>query len=155
TLAWSDLADPTSVHVTATSQDAQRFLDFLKASAQDVVDQLTTLKGQIDTVFGREVPFLSDGLTELVGFTTTFQEKVLDPITGGISGTASVPTIQDLIATLADSLGLSLENLGASYDSASKELSFHLALSKEILNQTKGLGAGVDLADGLADLEFD
>lgn len=153
-LAWADLTDPTSVHVSAASGDGQRFLDFLKVNSQEVVDQLTTLQKQIDGVFGTEVPFLSDGLTKLVGFVETFQHKVLDPITGGISGgTASVSTIQDLIVTLAGSLGLSLDQLGLAYDSDSKELTFHLKLDESIDDVKKSLGAGVD-SDGLADVRF-
>jgi hypothetical protein len=43
--------------------------------------------------------------------------------------------------------------MGLAYDLATAELTYHLVLSEVLVNETKALGAGIDLG-GLADLEF-
>src|SRR6266480_2016919 len=48
TLAWANLADPTSVHVSASSSAGQSLINFLKVGAQDVLTELKGLRDQLD-----------------------------------------------------------------------------------------------------------
>ena len=132
-LAWADITMPDKVSITAGAEpgdDLAHFLKFLEFTGQDLVNQLVTLKDNIDSVFGAEVPFLSDGVTQLVDFVNAIQTKVIDPLTGGGS-TAQVPSIQALVRDLATSLGIAPDQLGLTYDKATKELTYHLVLSQE------------------------
>jgi Ca2+-binding RTX toxin-like protein/outer membrane protein OmpA-like peptidoglycan-associated protein len=154
-LTWGDITDPLSVDLglgVTPGTDAAEFLRFLQFNAQDVVEQLTTLRNNLDTLYGQEIPFLSDSLTEIVGLVTTFQQKVLDPLTGA-SG-FEVPSIQALIRNLAEGLGITPEQLGLAYNKMNHELTYHLVLSEQLVDETKALGGGIAVADGLADLEF-
>ncbi|MES2992163.1 MAG: OmpA family protein [Pseudomonadota bacterium] len=161
TITWDsitavDLNGAANVRIDPAvgSTTAGALLRFLDVGTQDVVDQLTAFKGQIDGLLGTDVPFLSEKLTQIVGLATAFQQQIIDPITGGIGGVGGVPTIQSLVTQLAASLGVSPTALGLGYDAATSELTFDFDLVKAVATSPRQLGAGVDLLDGLADIKF-
>lgn len=154
-LTWNDITDPITVDLAAGATpgaDIEEFLRFLEFDAQDVVNRLTMLRDNLEALYGAEIPYLSDSVSQLVGLVTAFQDKVLDPLTGG-SG-FEVPSIQALIRNLATSLGVTPDQLVLAYDKVTRELTYHLVFAEQIVDQAKSLGAGVDMAGGLADLEF-
>ncbi len=153
-LSWANIAQSLDFGIAAgldAGADVDEFLRFLDLGSHDIVDRLTTLRDSLEGIFGAEIPYLSDSVTEIVDLITAFQNKVLNPLTGDLD--FELPSIQDLIVNLAEGLGITPDQLGLGYDKSSHELTYHLVLSEELLSATKQLGAGVDLG-GLADLEF-
>ncbi|MFL5521778.1 MAG: OmpA family protein, partial [Gemmatimonadales bacterium] len=155
-VSWSNIADPLSasapqVGVTPGS-DVAEFLRFVTVSATQVVDTLTDLKDNLEALYGAEIPYLSDTLTDLVDLVNAFEDKVLDPLTGGAN--FELPSIQALVRNLSDSLGVAASQFGLAYDKVQHELTYHLKLTETLFQADKALGAGFDLAGGLADLEF-
>ena len=87
----------------AAGADVLEFLRFV-VSATQVVGTLTDLKDNLEALYGAEIPYLSDTVTELVDLVTAFEDKVLDPLTGGAN--FELPSIQALVRNLSDRLGV-------------------------------------------------
>ncbi|MEE8524882.1 MAG: hypothetical protein V3T72_13190, partial [Thermoanaerobaculia bacterium] len=151
-IAWPDFEQPGQVQISASAAAGDALLDFLEITSDDVLDRLIELKEQLD-VFDADIPFLEKGLDQLVDLITAFQTQVLDPISDPVSGEANVPTLQQLAAQLAANLGISLDDLGLSYDGASKELTYSVSFSESV-SASDRIDFGVDLEEGLADLDF-
>ncbi|QSA97859.1 OmpA family protein [Methylococcus sp. EFPC2] len=161
TVTWDDIEAPllngpgnVDVQATVGSAGGAALMRFLQLDATQFATQLTSLRDQLDDALGAKVPFLSDGLTTIVGFVNKFQTAVIDPITGGIGGSAAIPSVQELAKRIAANLGIEPQALGLDYNSSSTELTYHLQLSQSVLDQQLALGDGIDLAGGLAGLKF-
>ena len=157
-LSWDDLAQPQAVTATATLQagpDGQAILDFLQYNTTELIDALTQLKNELSAFDQVAPPFLEEGLGTLIDLVTAFQQDVIDPLNSPSSGRASIPTIQEVAAELAASLGLSLEDLGLAYDPATKELTFDIRVLDSFEEQVKNIRYGVDIDGGVSDLVID
>ncbi len=152
TLTWADIAQPTSVGVSASAGFSQDLIDFLRVGPQQVLDQIAQIQ-QFADALQINVPVLQDGLDTIVGFINTFNEQVIQPLTNSASGTASFTSAQDLAERLAKGLGVDPDELGLAYDSTAKELTYHLNLAKSI-STSASLDAGFDLPSGIADVSF-
>ncbi len=157
-LSWDDLAQPQAVTAVATLQagpDGQAILDFLQYNSAELIDALTQLKAQLSKFDQVAPPFLAEGLGTLIDLVTAFQQDVIDPLNNPLSGRASVPTVQELAAELAGSLGLSLEELGLAYDPATQELTFNIRVLEGFEDQVKDIRYGIDIDGGVSDLVID
>ena len=65
---------PPQVGVAAGA-DVLEFLRFVSVSATQVVGTLTDLKDNLEALYGAEIPYLSDTVTELVDLVTAFQDR--------------------------------------------------------------------------------
>ena len=155
-VSWTDIANPLSAIApqvgAAAGADVLEFLRFVSVSATQVVGTLTDLKDNLEALYGAEIPYLSDTVTELVDLVTAFQDKVLDPLIGGAN--FELPSIQALVRNLSDRLGVAASQFGLAYDKASTSSPTGCSSPRPCSRLDKALGAGFDLAGGLADLEF-
>ena len=152
-LTWADVSQPTSVSVAATAGLGQDLIDFLSVDVQSVLDQISQL-GQLSVALnGVDIPLLQGTLSGLADAANFISEKIIDPLTDGVSGQASFGSLQDMISRLASSLGVDPGALGLDFDSATNELTWRLDLSKTIA-ASDTIDLGFDLAEGLADLNF-
>ncbi|MDX1431795.1 MAG: LEPR-XLL domain-containing protein, partial [Gammaproteobacteria bacterium] len=151
-IIWPDFDEVSQVQVTASAAAGEALLDFLEVTSQEVLDQLEELRDQL-SIIDLDIPFLQQGLDELANLIDAFQENVIDPLTDPLSGSVKVPTLQELAVELAASLGIDLGTLGLAYDSATKELTYHLELTESV-SASDSISLSQDLEEGLADLEF-
>ena len=152
TIDWANVTDPGSATVTANAGFASDVIDFLKVDAQQVLAQIQQIN-QLANTFNVDIPFLSDALNTLVGFLNTFDQEVIQPLTGPVGGQASFPSAQNLAARLAQSLGVDPADLGLGFDASTGELTYHLHLAKDF-SASEPLGSAVDFGNGLGGLEF-
>ena len=154
-LIWHNIEQPTNMTVSAGLTPDPSFIDFLKVSSDGVLTALQTLSTQLQSLFGSNIPFVSDNLSQLIALTQAFQTKVLGPISDPVSGSISLPTLQDLAVQLASSLGVDLESLGLHYGlnsaTGSHELTYNLTLSDSFLVD-KSFDFGFASTDGPAEV---
>jgi hypothetical protein len=126
-ITWPDADTPEGVTVTARAEADQEFVDFLETSSQQLLDALILVRDTL-SLFDADIPYVSDSLNQLIDWIGIFQDKVLDPLQDPVSGSASIPTLQELAAMLAAELGIDLSDLGLRYgpnpDTGANELTF-------------------------------
>ncbi len=155
-LAWADITVPGQVAVSAGAvpgSDIADLLNFLQVDVQEVLDQIKQLDQLADALDGFDLPLLQGTLSGLSEAATFISDNIIDPLTGGVSGEANFGTIQNLVVRLAHAAGVDPAALGLDYDSVTKELTWHLDLSKNFV-ATDTLDLGFDLENGLADLDL-
>ena len=152
TIDWANVTDPATATVTANAGFASDVIDFLRVDAQQVLEQIGQIN-QLASTFNVNIPFLSDALDTLVGFLDSFDQEVIQPLTGPVGGQASFPSAQNLAARLAQSLGIDPADLGLDFDASTGELTYHLHLAKDF-SESAALGSAVDFGNGLGGLEF-
>ena len=156
-VSWTDIANPLSAIApqvgVAAGADVLEFLRFVSVSATQVVGTLTDLKDNLEALYGAEIPYLSDTVTELVDLVTAFEDKVLDPLIGGAN--FELPSIQALVRNLSDRLGVAASQFGLAYDKVQQRAHLPAAAHRDPVPGRQGPGGRfLDLAGGLADLEF-
>jgi Ca2+-binding RTX toxin-like protein len=151
TLNWADTMSP----LTPTYSVTGGFSDFLSINSQQIVDQLTALReqltslAQVSSAFGLDIPFVKDALQDILDVAGAVNEKLISPLS--ISGQAKFPTVQSLMSLLSEKLDVSLSDLGLQYEGGL--LTFDLNFAKSVI-VTDPLSVGIDLKEGLADLNF-
>ena len=159
TLSWANLASPESISVSASGGAAQNLVDFLRMTSSTAQDQLVALKNRLNALvdassaLGLDIPFVHEALDDVLDLVKVFDNEILNPLSGNVNWTAQTPTIQEMVYFLAGKLGLSLSDMGLSYNSSSKELTYDLDISRAIASFSDNFNFGFDLAEGLADFD--
>ena len=151
-LTWADITDPLGVSVSASAGLGQDLIDFLRLGPEQLLDQIEQIR-ELGDALNIDIPFIQKALDQIVDFIDYINEKIIDPLTAGASGSASFGSAQDLAFSLPRVLGIDPAALGLAYDSATKELTYHLDFSKNFTTSDT-LDLGFDLAEGLADFNF-
>ncbi|MBW1870781.1 MAG: hypothetical protein JRJ19_01880, partial [Deltaproteobacteria bacterium] len=155
-IGWPNLAVVDEIKVSAGTEFGP-WLEFLDLTAQNLVDQLKSLRDQFDAlsqvseVFGLDIPFVNNALDKILDAAEAMDRKLIDPLTSGVSGTVSLPTAQELVVLLASKLGIDLSSLGLSYSGG--ELTFDFNFTQQIAEFQDTIDFGFDMADGLADFD--
>jgi len=154
-IAWPNLGVIDQIKVGA-GEEFGAWLDFLDLTAQNIVDQLKSLRdqftalAQVSNAFGLDVAFVKNALDEILDVADAVNRKLIDPLTSGVSGTASFPTAQELVVQLASKLGVDIQGFGVRYDNG--ELTFDVNVTHAIASFQEVLEFGFDMAEGIADL---
>ena len=155
-IAWPDLGAIDQIKVSA-GEEFGAWLDFLDLTAQNVVDQLKSLRDQLDALsqvsnaFGLDVAFVKNALDKILDVADAVNRKLIDPLTSGVSGTASFPTAQELVVQLASKLGVDIQGFGVTY--ANGELTFDVNVTQTVASFQDMLEFGFDMAEGIAGLD--
>ena len=148
TLTWATLTNITGVNVDFSPGLGKDLEKFLKFGAQQVLDELTSLRDRLDA-FGIDIPFVGKKLDQLIALTQAFNDKVLDRLSGpGGGGGASFPSVQNMVERMGQSLGTGPGGLGLAFNAG--ELTFHVMLDSTLSGEDT-LDFGFD---GLGDLSL-
>ena len=161
-LKWADVTSISSFSVSATPgfPGGQAVLDFLSVNAQALLDRLYQLRDSM-AIFDAYVPFLQDGLDQVIGLAETVEAKLLAPLSNVGTHTVAFTTIQGFVGQTAREMKADPAGMGLNYDSASKQLTYRPTLHLDFtgtevfdfgLNAVSG-GATVDVR-GTLDLDL-
>ena len=153
TISWADITRIDEVTLGPLESD---FVKLVQMTSQDVLQQLTEIQTQVNAVaesaafVGIELPFVEEGIDQLIDLATLVQEKVIDPLTS-FGGTTTLPTAQEFVVKLAAGLGIDLAAIGSTLENG--ELTYDLNLARTVSFEEM-LDLGFDLGDGIADIEL-
>jgi|GEM_PF-6918000 len=152
TVNWANVSSPTSASITANAGFASDVLDFLKVDVQQVRDEIAKLTNLSDALHVN-IPFVSNALGDVLNLVNFIDNKIVSPVTAGGS-TANFATAQTLASELIQGLGIDPSVLNLGFDATNEVLTYHLHLNPSVMSQPVNLGNGLNLAQGLADLNF-
>jgi hypothetical protein len=147
TLRWADITQPTAVQAEFSGGIG----DFLKVGVEEFLAQLRQFRDHAEA-FRADIPFLRRGLDELIALTEAFDEKIVQPLTDGVSGTASFGTAQDLARRVSNRLDQDLETFNLGFSGGALTWDFHL---DRAFLADEDIDLEFDLAEGLADVDVD
>jgi len=132
-LSWASIEEPGEVSVAAGAtpgSDVAEFLRFLDVTADQVLQQLTSLRDTLDQLraaaLNLDIPFAEDALDDVIDFIEALDAKIIDPLLSISDGGSINTTAQQLIVRLADFIGVNPASFGLAYDKTSHELTWQL-----------------------------
>ena len=152
TFRWADITTIESVEVEFSAGAGEDLANFLKVNSNELRDQLGVLRTNISAL-GVDLPLVNKTLDQLVGVVDAFNDKIVDPLTTPVQGTARFATAQHLADQLSTSLGVAPEEFNVGYESSSKELTYDVSFS-ESFQGDEAIDFGFDLLDGFTDLDL-
>jgi len=161
-LAWANIEVPEDVQISAGASpgpDVQEFLNFLEVTSDDILSKLADLKENLDRLLevdrlaqlGVDVTVLEGALDKILNLVEAFDSKVIDPLTSSATGGAVTTTAQEIAVQIATEIGIDPADMGLSYDKSSKELTYDLTFTHDLIDFQEALQFGFDF-EPMADL---
>ncbi|HAM71756.1 MAG TPA: hypothetical protein DCM86_08950, partial [Verrucomicrobiales bacterium] len=145
TLDWADLSNPQGLTLSASAAGGG-FLQFAQTAAQSALDGLKQFRdglNALNTLLDGKVSLMPAQLNTLINIGQAFDERILKPLSGGGSTTASFDTVQDLAVQLAAWTGVDVNSVGLNFDPGTTALSYHLDFQYSFASQPQTLSLGL------------